>query len=128
MRLSQANPIPPVLMFCSTPELRGMGAIVCLSVSAAGIYSIWFLYLVVKFGFDAPTVGLFFSAVGLVTAIVQGVLLPALIPRHITARTAIPFGLALRSVEYICYGLADTGWQVSKAIDATYEAGLGGIT
>ena len=78
----------------------------------------------VKFGFDAPTVGVFFSAVGLVTAVVQGCLLPALIPKHITTRAAIPLGLLLHAAEYICYGLADQGWQLLTILVVFCLAGM----
>ena len=99
-----APPPPP------PPPSKALLLPVILANAAAGVHAILYLYFVVKFGWSAVTIGLFFSVVGLVVAVTQGVLLPALVPTAISPRTCIPVGLAIHAFQYLLYALCDQGW------------------
>ena len=86
LNLAHANPFPPLMVFATSRELQCLLVPYVLDVLASGVHSILYLYLVVKFKWSAVTVGLFFSCVGAVTALTQGVLVPSLIPAVFTCR------------------------------------------
>ena len=69
-----------------------------------------YLYLAVKFNWNAVTIGLFFSLVGLVVAVANGALLPCLVPSCISVRAAVPTGLFIHAVEYALYAFCSQGW------------------
>jgi hypothetical protein len=107
-----ANPLPPLALFCSSAELGWLLLPLGLAVAAGSVHSIMYLYFVVKFQWSAVHIGLFLSTVGVVTAMTQGVLLPLLVPKLLTVRRAIPWGLAIHALEYALFAYCSQGWML----------------
>ena len=82
----------------------------CIAAEASNVHGIMYLYLAVKFNWNAVTIGLFFSLVGLVVAVANGALLPCLVPSCISVRAAVPTGLFIHAVEYALYAFCSQGW------------------
>jgi len=113
LRCAQINPFAPLAILAqSGPELVALLAPFLVANAASGVHSILFLYLAVKFGWDALAVGLFFSAVGVVTAVTQGMLLPALVPDPLSPRFAVVFGLFLHGLQYMLFAVCNHGWML----------------
>jgi len=113
LRCAQINPFAPLAILAqSGPELVALLAPFLMANAASGVHSILFLYLAVKFGWDALAVGLFFSAVGVVTAVTQGMLLPALVPDPLSPRFAVVLGLFLHGLQYMLFALCNHGWML----------------
>jgi len=110
--LSMANPIPPLMLFCSSSELGFLVVPLAFAVAASGVHAIMYLYFVVRFQWSAVHIGLFLSFVGMVTALTQGVLLPFLVPDFVSVRRAIPWGLAIHAVEYVLFAYCSQGWML----------------
>jgi DHA1 family tetracycline resistance protein-like MFS transporter len=103
--------------------LRGVGPLVavfaCSYLAQFTLYTIWVLYTGFRFGWGPTENGWSLFAVGLVSALVQGVLLGRLLRRLQRERLAL-MGLASSVVGFLGWGLATQGWMMYVVIFATF--------
>jgi MFS transporter, DHA1 family, tetracycline resistance protein len=96
-------------------QLQGVGPLVWViglsSLAQFVLHTSWVLYTLFKFGWGPAQVGWSLFAVGMMMALVQGVLLKHLLARFSPRRIAA-FGLVVGSLTYLGYGLATAGWVV----------------
>ncbi len=95
-----------------------------MSLAQRGLESVWVLFTSYRFGWDEQTNGLTLGLVGLMAAIVQGLLVRPTIARWGERRT-VTLGLAISSLAFLGYGLATQGWMVPCII---VFGAFGGIT
>jgi len=111
----------PVASFAELGRLGGVGilvAVVALTALAQFIlYTSWVLYATFKFGWGPRENGWSLFAVGVVSALVQGVLLGRLLKRFSPQRLAV-LGLVSSTLAYVGYGLASEGWMLFVVIFA----------
>ena len=114
--LSRANPLGALRLLRSHPELGGL-AISHLASQFAGasIASVYVLYVVKRFAWSMQMVGASLAMVGVVVAIVQGVVLGRATD-WLGERKALLIGLACGAVSLALWGVAQAGWMIFAGI------------
>ncbi len=109
----------PVTSLKSLAQLKGVGLLVgVIALSALAqftLYTTWVLYTTFKFGWGPTENGWSLFAVGIVSALVQGVLLGRLL-RWLGPQRLALYGLASSSLAFLCWGLATEGWMMYAVI------------
>ena len=111
-----ANPFSALL---TLSQLKGVGPLVGV-VAFSGLaqfilYTTWVLYTAFKFGWGPAQNGWSLAAVGVVQALVQGVLLGLLLKRISPQRLAV-MGLVSSAIGYALWGAATAGWMMFAVI------------
>lgn len=100
-------------------QTRGVGLLVaviaCSGLAQFVLYTTWVLYTTFKFGWGPLENGWSLAAVGLVSAIVQGLLLGRLLRRFSPRRLAV-LGLVSSTLAYLMWGAATEGWMMFAII------------
>ena len=109
----------PVTSLKSLAQLKGVGLLVGV-IALSGLaqftlYTTWVLYTTFKFGWGPTENGWSLFAVGIVSALVQGVLLGRLL-RWLGPQRLALWGLASSSLAFLCWGLASEGWMMYAVI------------
>ena len=107
-----ANPFASLVKLS---QLKGVGLLVvviaCSGLAQFVLYTSWVLYTTFKFGWGPLQNGGSLFAVGIASALVQGVLLGRLLKRFSPQRLAV-WGLISSTIAYLLYGLAPQGWML----------------
>jgi MFS transporter, DHA1 family, tetracycline resistance protein len=105
----------PVASLRGLAALKGVGPLVWVIALAAlaqfMLHTSWVLYTKFKFGWGPGQVGWSLFAVGLVSALGQGVLLKPLLKRF-SAQKLVMAGMATGVISYVLFGLASEGWMM----------------
>lgn len=88
-----------------------VGVIALASLAQFVLHSTWVLYTTFKFGWGPAQNGWSLFTVGLMSALVQGVLLKHLLKRFSPTRLAVG-GLLASSLTYLGFGAATEGWMM----------------
>jgi DHA1 family tetracycline resistance protein-like MFS transporter len=124
--LRRANPLGSLKNLGRHPIVLGLtGTMTCGFMSQMILQSVWALYNQSRFGWSLRGVGMSLMAVGLATAVVQGFLIRAILPR-VGERRALILGLGLGAVGHLGFGLAQRGWMMYAMIFPFALAGLAG--
>jgi MFS transporter, DHA1 family, tetracycline resistance protein len=116
-------------------RLKGVGLLVgvlaCAGLAQFTLYTVWVLYNTFRFGWGPTENGWSLFAVGIVSALVQGVLLARLLKVFSRERLAL-LGLASSATAFLLWGLATEGWMVyavifANVLGATVSATMQGI-
>ncbi len=113
MRLQRAKPV--VLMLAVTVFLWTM--------SFQSLYTVWNYFTIERFAWTPRDIGWSLGAVGLIGALVQGVLSRRLIPRY-GARNMIFAGALSGIAGYVIYASSGVGWMMYVGILAQALTGL----
>jgi len=109
----------PVAALRGLRALQGVGPLVVVialgSLAQFMLHMSWVLYTKFKFGWGPGEVGWSLFAVGLVSAIGQGLLLKPLL-RRFTPRQLAVAGLLVGSLSHLLFGLATRGWMMYAVI------------
>jgi DHA1 family tetracycline resistance protein-like MFS transporter len=109
----------PVTSLAALAKLKGAGMLVGViafsGLAQFTLYTTWVLYTTFKFGWGPTANGWSLFAVGVVSALVQGLLLGRLL-RWLGARRLALAGLASSSLAFLCWGLATEGWMMYAVI------------
>jgi len=109
---SRANPIGQIIMFKKYPNILGMViATGIIYLAAHAVQSTWTYYTMQKFDWNIDWVGYSLTFVGLLVALVQGVLIRILVPKMGEYR-AIYIGLGFYVVGFILFAFATEGWMM----------------
>jgi len=105
-----ANPVGSLLLLRSYPHVLGLAGVMFLMAFAHMVYPTTFvLYADYRFGWGPDMAGNTLALVGLLAAIVQGLLVKRIVGR-LGERRALLFGLACGTLGFALYALAPTGW------------------
>jgi DHA1 family tetracycline resistance protein-like MFS transporter len=111
----------PVAALRSLTALKGVGPLVAViglaSLAQFILHTTWVLYTTFKFGWGPSENGWSLFAVGLMSALVQGVLLKHLLRRFSAQRLAV-LGLISATGAFTAWGLATEGWMMYAIIGA----------
>jgi DHA1 family tetracycline resistance protein-like MFS transporter len=111
----------PVASLRDLAKLKGVGMLVavlaCVGLAQFTLYTTWVLYTTFKFGWGPTQNGWSLFAVGIVAALVQGVLLGRLLKVFSPQRLAL-LGLTSSALAYALWGLASAGWMMYAVIFA----------
>jgi len=105
----------PVASLRGLTQLKGAGRLVavvaCSSLAQFVLYTSWVLYTTFKFGWGPLQNGWSLAAVGIVSAIAQGLLLGRLLRRFSPQRLAV-LGMVSSTLAYALWGAATAGWMM----------------
>ncbi|HEY8067424.1 MAG TPA: MFS transporter [Burkholderiales bacterium] len=109
----------PVSSLRGLAQLKGAGLLVaviaCSGLAQFVLYTCWVLYTTFKFGWGPRENGWSLAAVGVVSAIVQGLLLGRLLRFFSPKRLAV-LGLTSSTLAYLLWGAASEGWMMFAII------------
>jgi MFS transporter, DHA1 family, tetracycline resistance protein len=89
--------------------------VACCALAQFVLYTCWVLYTTFKFGWGPRDNGWSLAAVGVVSAVVQGLLLGRIL-RHISVRRLAVLGLLSSTIAYLLWGAATHGWMMYAII------------
>lgn len=100
-------------------QLKGAGPLVaviaCAGLAQFVLYTTWVLYTTFKFGWGPLENGWSLAAVGIVSVVVQGLLLGRLL-RWVSPRRLAVLGLVSSTLAYLLWGAATEGWMMFAVI------------
>ena len=109
----------PVASLASLGRLRGVGMLVaviaCTALSQFILYTSWVLYTTFKFGWGPMQNGWSLFTVGVMSALVQGLLLGRLLKSYSPQRLAV-VGLVSSTLAYFAWGAATEGWMIFAVV------------
>ena len=109
----------PVSALRGLTQLKGAGLLVavigCAGLAQFVLYTTWVLYTTFKFGWGPLENGWSLAAVGIVSAVVQGLLLGRLL-RLLSPKRLAVLGLLSSSLAYLLWGAATEGWMMFAII------------
>ena len=109
----------PVASLRGLAGLKGVGPLVFVialaSLAQFMLHTTWVLYTKFKFGWGPGQVGWSLFAVGITTAVGQGLLLKPMLKRFAPRQLAV-LGLAVGTVSYLLFGLVTQGWMMYPVI------------
>jgi DHA1 family tetracycline resistance protein-like MFS transporter len=121
---ARANPVGALRNLGRHPIVLGLTAtMICGFLGQMMLQSIWALYNQARYGWSLRQVGISLMVVGLATAIVQGGVIRAVMPR-LGERRALLLGIALSALGFLGFGLAPRGWMIYVIV---FPFALGGI-
>lgn len=107
---AHAKPMGSVHLLRNYPQIWGLVALVFVANFAHYVYpSTFVLYADESFGWKEKEAGYVLAAVGVLSVIVNAILVGKLVKR-MGERRAILFGLCCGVVGFVIYGFADVGW------------------
>jgi len=130
--LSSATPLKALR---GLAQLQGVGRLVvviaCNGLAQFVLYTTWVLYTTFKFGWGPLENGWSLAAVGVVSAVVQGLLMGRLLKRFPVRRLAL-MGLTSSMFAYLLFGAATEGWMlfaviVANGVGSTVQASIQSI-
>ena len=108
----RANPVGSLMQFKKYPNLSGLiFSIILIYLSAHAIQSTWLFYNMEKFHWDAKWGGYSLSFIGLMIALVQGLLIRIIIPK-LGQEKSVYIGLMLYSIGFVLFAFATQGWEM----------------
>jgi DHA1 family tetracycline resistance protein-like MFS transporter len=111
-RWTAANPVASLRGLAQTKGAGLLVAVVaCSGLAQFVLYTSWVLYTTFKFGWGPLENGWSLAAVGVVSAVVQGLLLGRLLGRFSPRRLAV-LGLISSTLAYLMFGAAGEGWMM----------------
>ncbi len=123
---SRANPIGQLVMFKKYPMILGLvTAMVFIYLAAHATQSTWAYYTIEKFDWDSDWVGYSLAFVGLMVALVQGLLIRILVPK-MGERKAVYVGLCLYTVGFVLFAFASESWMMFAFMVPYALGGLAG--
>ena len=121
----RANPVGSLLHLKKYPAIAGLAfSILLIYIAAHAVMSNWSYFGMYRFSWDERMVGISLGAVGLLVALVQGLLTRVINPRLGNERS-IYLGLTLYSLGLLLFGLANQSWMMFVFL---VPYCLGGIT
>jgi MFS transporter, DHA1 family, tetracycline resistance protein len=122
----RANPLGSLKNLGRHPIVLGLtGTMACGFVAQWILQSVWALSNQERFGWSLREVGLSLMVVGVSTALVQGVLIRAILP-PLGERRALVLALGLGALGHFGFGLAQHGWIMYAMLFPFALAGLAG--
>ncbi len=113
---ARANPVGSLMHLA---ELKGMGSLLGIvaltSLAQFILQGTWSLYTQLKFGWTPTQIGWSLCAVGVMSVLVQGVLVGRL-TKLMSLRRLVVLGLVSSSLSYIAWGAAPQGWMMYVVI------------
>lgn len=109
----------PATSLKALAQLKGVGLLVavvaCSGLAQFVLYTCWVLYTTFKFGWGPRENGWSLAAVGVMSVIVQGLLLGRLLKIFTPQKLAV-IGLVSSTLAYLCWGAATEGWMMFAVI------------
>ncbi|WP_231879261.1 TCR/Tet family MFS transporter [Collimonas arenae] len=113
-----ANPLASLRALSRLKSIGPLIAVIgCSGLAQFMLFTTWVLYTTFKFGWGPQQNGQSLAAVGIMSVLVQGVLLGPLLKRFSPQRLAV-IGLVSSTAAYLLWGVASQGWMMYAIIFA----------
>ena len=113
---SSANPVRSLRGLARREGVGPLVAVIaCSGLAQFVLYTTWVLYTTFKFGWGPLENGWSLAAVGVVSVVVQGLLLGRLL-KLLSARRLAVLGLLSSTLAYLLWGAASEGWMMFAVI------------
>jgi DHA1 family tetracycline resistance protein-like MFS transporter len=123
---ARANPISALTALRRIPAVLGLAeGYFILMVAQTMLFSIWALYTSHRYHWGTDAVGLSLMFVGVLSGLVQALLVKRIVPRLGETR-AVLVGFSISILVNICYGLAPHGWLIYIIMTVGAFAGISG--
>lgn len=111
-KMSRANPIGSIKVFKNNPLILGLlFGLSFIYIASHAVQSTWTFYTMYRFEWDEKLVGYSLGFVGILSALVQGLLIRVLIPK-LGQEKAVYVGMLFYTLGLILFGLAFEGWHM----------------
>jgi len=108
----RANPIGSLRQLQRYPVILGMvGSLVLIYIAGHATQSTWTYFTMYRFGWNEAWVGYSLGAIGILTGLVQGVLIRYINPR-LGATRSVVLGLSLYALGLLLFAFAGQGWMM----------------
>ena len=122
----RANPVGALLALQRFPGVLGLAECYFILMLAQNMmFSTWALYTDHRYHWSPLDVGLSLMFVGVLSGLVQAVLVKKLVPKIGDTR-AVLIGLAISATAYVAYGLSPYGWMIYVIMVFGAFAGISG--
>jgi DHA1 family tetracycline resistance protein-like MFS transporter len=120
----RANPIGGIVALKRFPAVLGLAeSYFILNCAQMMLFSTWALYTSYRYGWSPQWVGFSLMASGLLSGLVQALLVRRIVPALGDAR-AVMIGLSLSCVGQVAYGAATEGWMIFAIMVVSVFAGI----
>ncbi|MCA8830676.1 TCR/Tet family MFS transporter [Hymenobacter pini] len=122
----RANPVGSLRLLGRYPVITGLvSSLLCIYIAAHATQSNWTYYVLEKFHWSNDEVGYSLSAIGLLVAIVQGLLIRRINPA-LGAKRSVFLGMALYALGFLLFAFATKGWMMYVFLVPYCLAGISG--
>ena len=123
---NRANPLGSLTHLRKYPVVSGLiASLVLTNIAAHAVQSNWTYYTMFKFNWTEETVGYSLATVGLLVALVQGLLIRKIIP-VLGQNRSIYAGLLFYAVGLVLFGIAWQGWMMFAFLIPYCMGGIAG--
>lgn len=122
----RANPVGALIRLRLYPVISGLViSLILLYLAAHAVQSTWSFYTMFKFKWDGNMVGYSLGALGLMIAVVQGLVIRVAIPK-VGKANAVILGLSFYMTGMLLFSMATEGWMMFVIIPVYCLGGLAG--
>jgi DHA1 family tetracycline resistance protein-like MFS transporter len=122
--IKRANPVGSLMRLKKYPKILGLiVALILVYIGGHAVQTNWTYFTMYKFNWTPKTVGLSLGVVGIITALVQGILIRYIHPK-IGNQKSIYYGLLFYSFGMMLFAFATQSWMMFAFL---IPYGLGGI-
>ena len=108
----RANPLGTLLALKRYPAVASLiGSLTFIYIASHAVQGTWSYFSMEKFGWSESMVGYSLGMVGVMSALVQGLLIRKIIP-WLGSFKALVFGIALNFIGLILFSIASSGWML----------------
>jgi DHA1 family tetracycline resistance protein-like MFS transporter len=123
---SRANPVGSLMQLKKYPAISGLiGSLVLIYIAAHAVQSTWTFFTMARFKWSESLVGYSLGFVGLLSGLVQGLLIRVTIPK-LGQKKSIVFGLLLYSIGLFLFAFANQSWMMFAILVPYCLGGIAG--
>ncbi|MBS7562868.1 TCR/Tet family MFS transporter [Mucilaginibacter sp. Bleaf8] len=122
----RANPVGSLLQLKRYPAISGLvGSLILIYIAAHAVQSTWTFFTMEKFSWKEDMVGYSLGFVGILSGLVQGVLIRYTIPKFGQKRSIV-YGLILYSIGLLLFAFASQSWMLFAILIVYCLGGIAG--
>lgn len=122
----RANPVGSLMHLKKYPAIAGLTtSLILIYLAAHSVQSTWTFFTMDKFHWSKKVVGLSLGFVGLLSGLVQGLLIRVTIPK-LGNKKSIVMGLLLYTISLFLFSFANQGWMMFAILVPYCLAGISG--
>eukprot|EP01040_Poterioochromonas_malhamensis_P007001 gene7001-7558_t len=106
------NPIAGLRIHFSNAKLKKLSFPLALCAINTGLAFMWYIYMKYRFQSTATSIGFYLSFHGLISAIAQGIMIKVLIPKYLSERNTLFYGLMVSACQAVVSGMCNQEWQL----------------
>lgn len=124
----RANPIGSLMNLAKHPAILGLvSVLVCVQLAGQVHPSTWPLFTMKEFNWSNKEVGFSLGFVGIMVALVQGLLIRSIVPK-LGERKSIYIGLGFYALGFFLFSIASQGWMMYAIMIPFALSGIAGPT